>query len=103
MAEIEFYSQYGKNKPTSTKETFTKPSLTEPDNSMSIPEIIARFTRGQGIQVQQHPWTPGVAPEEYEVEVPQDATPQQVLGIESEPDSQQPEPAPQQPEPAPEA
>lgn len=31
--------------------------MTEPDNAMSIPEIIARFTRGVGIPVQQHAWT----------------------------------------------
>lgn len=45
-------------------ETILGPDMVEPDNSMSIPEIIAKYTRGQGIQVQQHPWVSGSAPED---------------------------------------
>lgn len=89
--EIEFYSQYGKNKPTSTKETFRKPSLTEPDNAMSIPEIIARFTRGQGIPVQQYQWQTGSAPEDGFY--PEDETPEKVLGIQLDPEPES-EPTP---------
>lgn len=37
--------------------------MTEPENALSIPQIIARFTRGQGLQVQQYPMQSGVAPE----------------------------------------
>lgn len=32
-------------------ERFSLPSMTEPDNAMSIPEIISRYMRGHGIQV----------------------------------------------------
>lgn len=63
---ISFPSQYPLNRPQPTLEAFPKPSLTEPDNSMSIPEIIARYTRGQGIPVPQHAWSSGVATEEGE-------------------------------------
>lgn len=104
MKDIEFYTQYGKTRPTGTKETFTKPSLTEPDNALSIPQIIARFTRGQGYGVPVHDWTGGSAPEEGE-ETPQDETVEKVLGIESQPAPasetvSDPEPSPE-PTPAP--
>ena len=36
---------------TLTRESFRKPSMTEPDNAMSIPEIISRYMRGHGIPV----------------------------------------------------
>lgn len=60
---MEFPTKYTESVKKGTFESFTKPSMTEPDNSMSIPEIIARFTRGQGISVTQHPWEIGSAPE----------------------------------------
>lgn len=82
--DIEFYTQYGKTRPMGTKEAFTKPSLTEPDNALSIPEIIARFTRGQGYGVPVHEWNGGSAPEEGE-ETPQDGTLESVLGLEVKP------------------
>ena len=41
-----FPTKYTESVEIGTFETFTKPSMTEPDNAMSIPEIIARFTRG---------------------------------------------------------
>lgn len=56
-----FRTQFSDSVSKGSKEAFTKPSLTEPDNSMSIPEIIARYTRGQGIPVNQHQWTSGQA------------------------------------------
>lgn len=56
-----FPTQYSESLLEGTFETFTKPSMTEPDNAMSIPEIIARFTRGYGIEVRQNPWTSGNA------------------------------------------
>lgn len=51
-----FNTQYSESARNGSKQTIKGPSMTEPDNAMSIPEIIARFTRGAGIQVQQHPW-----------------------------------------------
>lgn len=66
---ISYPSQFPTSRPQPTLEAFPKPSLTEPDNSMSIPEIIARYTRGQGIPVPQHQWTLGAALEEGEHEV----------------------------------
>lgn len=48
---------------------------------MSIPEIIARYTRGQGIPVQQYPWTAGQAAPEDGEPVPQDATAEAVLEL----------------------
>lgn len=56
-----FPTQYSESVEIGTFEAFTRPSMTEPDNAMSIPEIIAKFTRGYGVQVQQHPWTSGDA------------------------------------------
>lgn len=58
---MNFRTQFSESVSKGSKEAFTKPSLTEPDNSMSIPEIIARYTRGQGIPVNQHQWTSGQA------------------------------------------
>lgn len=60
---MEFITKYSPSVLEGSKQAFTKPSLTEPDNAMSIPEIIARFTRGQGLQVPTHPWTSGTATE----------------------------------------
>lgn len=48
---------------------------------MSIPEIIARYTRGQGIPVQQYQWTAGQAAPEDGEPVPQDATAEAVLEL----------------------
>lgn len=98
-----FPTKYSESVKIGTFETFKKPSMTEPDNAMSIPEIIARFTRGYGIPVEQHPWTQGAASEGgaavndlenfFEQSVRQDPVPDPV-----------PEPAPEPvPEPAPEA
>lgn len=56
-----FPTKYSESVEIGTFEAFTKPSMTEPDNAMSIPEIIARFTRGYGVEVQQHAWTSGSA------------------------------------------
>lgn len=56
-----FPTKYDESVEKGTFETFSRPSMTEPDNAMSIPEIIARFTRGYGVQVPQHPWTSGSA------------------------------------------
>lgn len=56
-----FPTKYSESVEEGTFETFNKPSMTEPDNAMSIPEIIARFTRGYGVQVPQHPWSSGSA------------------------------------------
>lgn len=61
-------------------EVFTKPSMTEPDNTMSIPEIIARYTRGQGLGVQALPWQAGIAPEEGEADL-NDGSLESVLDI----------------------
>ena len=36
---------------TMSREAFKLPSMTEPDNAMSIPEIIARYVRGHGLAV----------------------------------------------------
>lgn len=57
--DIVFPTQFSESVREGTKQVFIRPSMTEPDNSLSIPEIIARFTRGQGLQVQQHPWDEG--------------------------------------------
>lgn len=61
MKKNNFITKYDDSVLEGTFETFMKPSMTEPDNAMSIPEIIARFTRGYGIEVQQHDWTTGSA------------------------------------------
>lgn len=53
---MEFITKYSESVREGSKEFNSKPSMTEPDNSMSIPEIIARFTRGQGLQVPVHSW-----------------------------------------------
>lgn len=54
---MEFLTAYSESARKGSKQTIKGPSMTEPDNAMSIPEIIARFTRGVGIPVQQHAWT----------------------------------------------
>lgn len=56
-----FPTKYSESVQFGTFETFNKPSMTEPDNAMSIPEIIAKFTRGYGIQVPVHSWQSGSA------------------------------------------
>lgn len=61
---MEFPTQYTESVRKGSKQVFSKPSMTEPDNAMSIPEIIARFTRGQGLQVQQYSWQSGSAYED---------------------------------------
>lgn len=45
-------------------ETISGPDMCEPDNSLSIPEIIARYTRGQGLGVEAKPWQVGSADED---------------------------------------
>lgn len=62
---MKFYTQFGETRPKGSKEVFNKPSMTEPDNAMSIPEIIAKYTRGQGIAVNQYQWTSGQSAPEY--------------------------------------
>lgn len=92
-----FPTKYDESVEKGTFEAFSKPSMTEPDNAMSIPEIIARFTRGYGVQVPQHPWSSGSAfegdgdPNDLDafMEVKMPAEPAPV------------EPAPAQPDPAP--
>lgn len=76
-----FHTQWPEVPEMGTFEAFTLPSMTEPDNSMSIPEIIARYTRGQGIPVQQYQWTAGQAAPEDGESVPQDATAEAVLEL----------------------
>lgn len=49
---------------TLTRERFLKPSLTEPDNAMSIPEIISRYMRGHGLAVPVLPESTGMAARE---------------------------------------
>ena len=61
---MDFITKYSESVRKGTFQTFRKPSMTEPDNAMSIPEIIARFTRGQGIVVNQHPWEVGTSENE---------------------------------------
>lgn len=61
---MEFITKYSESVREGTKEVNLSPSMTEPDNSMSIPEIIARFTRGQGLQVPVHKWVSGSASED---------------------------------------
>lgn len=58
---MEFPTKYTESVQIGTFEAFKKPSMTEPDNAMSIPEIIARFTRGYGVEVPVHPWQAGSA------------------------------------------
>lgn len=92
---MDFFTQYGKNRPAGSKQRFVGPSLTEPDNTMSIPEIIARFTRGQGIQVTQYPWATGVAQEENEVN--KDGTLADVLGLQKKQGAEPAKPEPSAP------
>lgn len=54
---MQFVTAYSESVRKGSKQAIKGPSMTEPDNAMSIPEIIARFTRGVGIPVQQRPWT----------------------------------------------
>lgn len=58
---------------------------------MSIPEIIAKFTRGLGLQVQQHPWTSGSAPEPGGYN-PNDAELSAVLELQTPQSPQEPTP-----------
>lgn len=100
-----FRTQFSESVSKGSKEAFTKPSLTEPDNSMSIPEIIARYTRGQGIPVNQHQWTSGQAAPEAGDPM-QDGSMDAVLGVQPSPQAAAPAAAPQEqpsadPEPAP--
>lgn len=50
---MKFYTIY--TKPIDEGQTFEKPSVTVPDESMSIQEIIARFTRTGSIPVKAFP------------------------------------------------
>lgn len=59
-----FRVQFPINKSNGSYELISGPDMCEPDNAMSIPEIIAKYTRGAGLQVEQHPWTTGVADED---------------------------------------
>lgn len=100
-----FRTQFSESVLKGSKEAFTKPSLTEPDNSMSIPEIIARYTRGQGIPVNQHQWTSGQAAPEAGDPM-QDGSMDAVLGVQPSSPAAAPAAAPQEqpsadPEPAP--
>lgn len=79
MKKNNFITKYDDSVLNGTFEVFTKPSKTEPDNAMSIPEIIARFTRGYGIEVQQHDWTQGTAPD-VDQEGWEDILPESELG-----------------------
>ena len=47
--------QFHSSTNTASREVFKSPSVTEPDNAMSIPEIIARYMRGHGLAVQVLP------------------------------------------------
>lgn len=60
MFNVQFH--YKSN--TLTRERFLKPSLTEPDNAMSIPEIISRYMRGHGLAVPVLPDSSGMAARE---------------------------------------
>lgn len=53
MFNTQFHHKYNKV----SRERFTLPSMTEPDNAMSIPEIISRYLRGHGLAVQVLPET----------------------------------------------
>lgn len=97
---MQFKTQFPDKPEMGSYEAFTKPSMTEPDNTMSIPEIIARYTRGQGLGVEAHPWATGVAREEGEGEL-QDATAEQVLGLQSMPADPEPIKPADEPAPAP--
>lgn len=59
-----FRTPYSESVLEGTSEHFYGASMTEPDNSMTIPQIIAKYTRGQGIPVRQNPWTVGEATED---------------------------------------
>lgn len=64
---IEFRHQYSESLLKGSFEVFTKPSETEPENSLSIPEIIAKFTRGLPAEIRQYQWSSGVSvPEDGE-------------------------------------
>lgn len=90
---MEFCHQFPDKPQNGSFQHFRKPSLTEPDNTMSIPEIIARYTRGQGAGVQLRPWQTGTSPEEGEG-AQQDASLEQVLEIEAPAEPMPAEPAP---------
>lgn len=70
--DMEFITKYSESVKIGTKETINGPSMTEPDNAMSIPEIIARFTRGQGLAVPVRPWEAGSASEDGQPMADQD-------------------------------
>lgn len=91
---MKFRTQFPDTPDYGSKEVFRQPSMTEPDNTMTIPEIIARYTRGQGLGVQARPWQQGVAQEDGEQVAPQDATLESVLGIQERPAAAAPEPTP---------
>ena len=59
-----FNVQFHHKTNTLTRERFLKPSLTEPDNAMSIPEIISRYMRGHGLAVPVLPDNSGMAARE---------------------------------------
>lgn len=59
-----FRVQFPVEKSNGSYEVISGPDMCEPDNAMSIPEIIAKYTRGAGLQVEAHPWTTGVASED---------------------------------------
>lgn len=80
IKDMEFYHQFPDKPSNGSYQRFRKPSMTEPDNTMTIPEIIARYTRGQGAGVQLRPWQTGVAQEEGEGPQ-QDSTVEQVLDL----------------------
>lgn len=94
-----FRVQFPIEKSNGSYEAILGPDMVEPDNSMSIPEIIAKYTRGQGLQVLQHPWVSGSAPEDgYSVN---DADEEAFLedSIYQNPASETSDPAPQDPVP----
>lgn len=87
---IQFRHQYDERLLKGTFEAFTKPSMTEPDNSLSIPEIIAKFTRGIPAEVRQYQWTDGVSVPE-EGYIPDDGTLESVLEIHQEAPQSEPQ------------
>lgn len=59
-----FRIQFHYKRQKSSGERFFEASMTEPDNAMSIPEIIARFMRGHGLAVSVLPDVSEVASSE---------------------------------------
>lgn len=97
---MKFKTQFQETPDAGTKQVFTLPSMTEPDNALSIPEIIAKYTRGiQPVKV--YNGLSGVAaPEEEEDRVPDDAALEQILELQAPKPAPEPDPKPA-PEPAP--